>query len=1225
MKNLAILRVLILGIFALLASTMLPYVSADAGETLLSLTGDPWDYIVGTRTYFLTPSDGTFSIQRPVPYVVNVFFTSFSQPNWSVRFVGPDHQNLAAGIYPRAQSDSPQVGEAGFDLSGDGRGCSSTGKFQIKQITYDANNNVSSLWARFEQRCENFGPAAYGEIRFNVDSSVAVSAPLSISLQRDDELTFQVSASGSNPLTLAGTNLPDGASFIDHGDGTGTFTWTPGYDQQGDYVLNFLASDNAGKQDSSATLIRVTGVSSFFINGDAGDWISRGEPLWLTSRDSYILSQSNFDNGVTITLMTPDLSHDWRLNFVAPGNQTLTVGVYEGAERFPFQDSTVPGLDVSGDSHGCNTLAGRFEVKEIAYGPYGELASFWATYEQHCEGGVPAAYGEILFNANARMLNVTTGGAGSGNAAIDTSQFPCPSYTCPQAYAAGSTAGLRAAPNFGSVLDAWDGDPDCSDAQVTLDTDISCIAVFALRTHTVSVSKTGSGGGTISSSPAGLSCGQTCSQAFDHGTTVTLTATPDAGSIFSGWTGGTCSGTGSCTLTVSGDVNVTAAFSPGFQIHVSKTGAGIGTVTSSPAGIDCGQSCLADFVTGTSVTFTAAPASFSAFTGWSGGGCSGTDPCVVTVDAAIDITANFETTGNLFIQIGGTGTGTVKRSTGTDCTTDCSQTLLTGTAVTLNAVPSAGSVFLGWSGDACSGATPSCSFIFTGQYVAAYFGIPFTISVSKTGSGSGTVTSLPAGINCGSACSMTLNAPRPVSVTALAASDSVFMGWSGGVCSGTDYCLFDANTDTTITATFALKTFNVNVTKLGPGTGLISSSTAGIDCGQTCSGSATIGSTITLTATPSADSSFLTWGGGCGTATTCTFTLDANTSISAFFDRKTFRLQVAAMGAVVTTPGIVTSSPAGINCGQDCQEIVQAGTVFTLIASAPDDLAFQGWSGGSCSGTGTCTVTVNADTTVLATFNYKMVTLNVAKAGNGSGVVWSPSIFLNCGTTCSETTIYGRSVTLSASPSSNSIFTGWSGGGCTGTADCTIVLRADTSVTANFAVKQFTLSVANAGSGSGTVTSSPVGIDCGTDCSEILTIGTQVALSATPSPDSFFAGWSGGCSGTGACTVTMNSDTAVTANFTKRLLLSSPNGGEIWKKGTTQPITWTSVGLAGKIKVDYSGDGGTTWTNIISPTGNDGTQKWKVNKTPTNQARLRVCTTTAPIICDASDGNFTIQ
>jgi hypothetical protein len=76
-------------------------------------------------------------------------------------------------------------------------------------------------------------------------------------------------------------------------------------------------------------------------------------------------------------------------------------------------------------------------------------------------------------------------------------------------------------------------------------------------------------------------------------------------------------------------------------LTVATAGSGLGTVMSSPAGIACGPSCTATFASGTSVTLTAAPAAGSTFAGWSGGGCSGTAPCIVALTANVAVTATF--------------------------------------------------------------------------------------------------------------------------------------------------------------------------------------------------------------------------------------------------------------------------------------------------------------------------------------------------------------------------------------------------------------------------------------------------------------------------------------------------------------------------------------------------------------------------------------------------------
>ena len=98
------------------------------------------------------------------------------------------------------------------------------------------------------------------------------------------------------------------------------------------------------------------------------------------------------------------------------------------------------------------------------------------------------------------------------------------------------------------------------------------------------------------------------------------------------------------------------------------------------------------------------------------------------------------------------------------------------------------------------------------------------------------------------------------------------------------------------------------------------------------------------------------------------------------------------------------------------------------------------------------------------------------------------------------------------------------------------------------------LTVGKAGTGSGTVTSSPAGISCGTVCSASYANGTSVTLTASPASGSTFGGWSGACSGTGSCTVAMSSARSVTATFAAA---SNPggttatygNGGNPWAVG----------------------------------------------------------------------------
>jgi FG-GAP-like repeat/Divergent InlB B-repeat domain len=167
-------------------------------------------------------------------------------------------------------------------------------------------------------------------------------------------------------------------------------------------------------------------------------------------------------------------------------------------------------------------------------------------------------------------------------------------------------------------------------------------------------------------------------------------------------------------------------------------------------------------------------------------------------------------------------------------------------------------------------------------------------------------------------------------------------------------------------------------------------------------------------------------------------------------------------------------------------------------------------------------------------------TLSITDAGSGTGTVSSDPPGIQCGAVCSASFASRTTVTLNAVAEPYifaSVFTGWSGS-CSGVSTCSVVMNADKSVTANFVQSQ-TLSVTLTGNGSGSVTSNPGGSSCtnaGGSCSARLATGTAVSLTAVPSGNSVFAGWSGACTGTdpNTCAVTLTSNQSVTATFNTR-------------------------------------------------------------------------------------------
>jgi len=362
---------------------------------------------------------------------------------------------------------------------------------------------------------------------------------------------------------------------------------------------------------------------------------------------------------------------------------------------------------------------------------------------------------------------------------------------------------------FDLVVDTFDGVHPVTSGFIKMANSFFPVVAQVLGPTTtlgLTVTKSGVGSGTVTSTPAGINCGTTCSAAYASGTSVTLTATATAGSTFGGWSGA-CTGTGACTVSMTVARAVSAAFNTttSFPLSVSRMGTGTGTVTSAPAGINCGTTCNANYATGASVTLTAAAASGSTFAGWSGA-CTGAGTCTVSMTAARNVTATFNsaTTFALTVTRAGAGTGTVTSNpAGINCGTTCTANYASSTSVTLTATPASNSTFGGWTG-ACTG-TGSCVVSMTqARSVTATFNglvMPVQLLVSKGGTGAGTVTSTPAGINCGSACSANFSPGSSVTLTAVPASGSTFTGWSAP-CSGTGTCTLSMTASRSVTVVF---------------------------------------------------------------------------------------------------------------------------------------------------------------------------------------------------------------------------------------------------------------------------------------------------------------------------------------------------------------------------------------------------------------------------------------
>jgi uncharacterized protein (DUF2141 family) len=283
---------------------------------------------------------------------------------------------------------------------------------------------------------------------------------------------------------------------------------------------------------------------------------------------------------------------------------------------------------------------------------------------------------------------------------------------------------------------------------------------------------------------------------------------------------------------------------------------------------------------------------------------------------------------------------------------------------------------------------------------------------------------------------------------------------------------------------------------------------------------------VTLTASSSIGSTFSGWTGACTGSADCIIAINAARNVTANFTIDQHLLSVFNDG---DGSGSVSSEPGGIDCPDDCDELFNYGMVVTLTAAADLGSTFSGWTG-ACTGSADCIIAITETRNVTATFTLVQYLLSVFIDGDGSGSVSSEPGGIDCPDDCDELFNYSMVATLTAVADSGSTFSGWTGA-CTGSADCIIAITETRNVTATFTLVQYLLSVFIDGDGSGSVSSEPGGIDCPGDCDELFSFGVVVTLTAVADSGSTFSGWTGACSGSVVCVVTMDAAKSVTATF----------------------------------------------------------------------------------------------
>ncbi len=138
-------------------------------------------------------------------------------------------------------------------------------------------------------------------------------------------------------------------------------------------------------------------VSLVTMYSDPGDFVGGGQQRLFSTTEGDSVTVSG--TAASLQVDVSGHSDSFILEFAAAPGQTLQPGLYTGAQRAPFRDAGHPGIDIFGDGRGCNTVSGRFDVKSIETDGAGNVTGLWLTYEDHCEGGTPALFGEVQVGA----------------------------------------------------------------------------------------------------------------------------------------------------------------------------------------------------------------------------------------------------------------------------------------------------------------------------------------------------------------------------------------------------------------------------------------------------------------------------------------------------------------------------------------------------------------------------------------------------------------------------------------------------------------------------------------------------------------------------------------------------------------------------------------------------------------------------------------------------------
>ena len=478
-----------------------------------------------------------------------------------------------------------------------------------------------------------------------------------------------------------------------------------------------------------------------------------------------------------------------------------------------------------------------------------------------------------------------------------------------------------------------------------------------------------------------------CEAEYEEGDEVNLVPEAEEGYEFLEFSGD-C-GPAACELEMDEDHEVTAVFMltepPEFALEIETGGEGEGEVFCAVAPLGLPEICEAEYPEGTQLTLLAEPEVGSTFEEWTGD-CSGAGSeteCELEIDGEKAVEAVFGLEPSEFPLIieetgGGEGTMTCEAEEGPG---PCQPEYPAGTVVTLTAEAETGSEFVEWeegcdnvsgpSGEVCEvelNEERSVAVVFEEEFSGE-----FSLTITKGGTGSGEVECEVEGGPL-EPCEAKYPELTEITLVAEAESGSTFAGFSEGTGSATGCstspCTFTIEANSKVKATFNAVTPAPTVTSVSPNKGSTAGGTVVTITGTNLTGATEVkfGTTAaTGVEVKSATEVKATSPAHAAGTVDVTVTTPGGTSATGAGDKFTYETPVTEFTLTIVKNGTGTGS---VTCnGGACAAKYVAGTKVTLVASAASGSTFASWSGGGCSGTGSCEVTINANTTVTATFN----------------------------------------------------------------------------------------------------------------------------------------------------------------------------------------------------------------------------------------------------------------